>query len=79
VTGNNKVHFLGKQALAVLLSPDPNAVTPKAVAGTLNALRAASKQSLKRFVLTSSSAAALLSRRGTLVQPYMVQEDCSAV
>jgi nucleoside-diphosphate-sugar epimerase len=52
-------------------SPDPNAVTPKAVAGTLNALRTASKQSLKRFVLTSSSAAALLARqneRGIIVE-----------
>jgi nucleoside-diphosphate-sugar epimerase len=43
------------------MSPDPNAVIPKVVAGVLNVLEAASKHaSVKRFVLTSSSSAALI-------------------
>jgi nucleoside-diphosphate-sugar epimerase len=43
------------------MSPNPNFVIPKVIKGTLNALKAASKQeSIKRFVLTSSSTAALI-------------------
>lgn len=43
------------------MSPDPEAVIPFVVAATMNALQAASKHaSVKRFVLTSSSSAALL-------------------
>lgn len=43
------------------MSPDPNAVIPKVVAGVLNVLEAASKHaSVKRFALTSSSSAALI-------------------
>lgn len=42
-------------------NPDPEAVIPGVVKGVLNALEAASKHtSVKRFVLTSSSSAALL-------------------
>ncbi|KAL1966625.1 hypothetical protein VTN77DRAFT_4036 [Rasamsonia byssochlamydoides] len=45
----------------VSLNPDPNTVIPSAVKLTLNALQAAAKQpSIKRFVLTSSSTAALV-------------------
>jgi nucleoside-diphosphate-sugar epimerase len=45
----------------VSMSPDPNAVIPKVVAGVLNVLEASSKHaSVKRFVLTSSSSAALI-------------------
>ncbi|GFP58820.1 ketoreductase adrE [Trichoderma asperellum] len=44
----------------VSFGTDPNKVIPIAVQGTLNALEAASKQtSVKRFVITSSSAAVL--------------------
>lgn len=49
------------QASDVSFSSDPQAVIPKVVKGVLNALEAASKHSsVKRFVLTSSSSAALL-------------------
>lgn len=45
------------------MSPDPNAVIPKVIKGVLNPLEAASKNSsVKRFVLTSSTAAALVAR-----------------
>lgn len=43
------------------MNPDPNAVIPGTVKGTLNSLSAAAKEpSVKRFVLTSSSASALI-------------------
>ena len=45
------------------MNSDPKVVIPNVVAGTLNPLEAASKhESVKRFVLTSSSAAALIPR-----------------
>jgi nucleoside-diphosphate-sugar epimerase len=47
------------------MDPDPHKVVPGALAGVYNALSAAAKeQSVKRFVLTSSSAAALIPRPG---------------
>jgi NAD(P)-dependent dehydrogenase (short-subunit alcohol dehydrogenase family) len=43
------------------MSPDPDAVIPGSIAGTVNALASAAKEpGLKRFVLTSSSASALI-------------------
>lgn len=43
------------------MNPDPNAVIPGTVKGTVNSLTAAAMEpSVQRFVLTSSSAAALL-------------------
>lgn len=43
------------------MDPDPNAVIPGSIKGTVNALTAAAQeQSVKRFVLTSSSASALI-------------------
>jgi hypothetical protein len=45
------------------MDPDPHKVVPGALAGVHNALTAAAKEpSVKRFVLTSSSAAALIPR-----------------
>ena len=42
-------------------SPDPNTVIPPTVAGTINGLEAAAKESsVRRFVLTSSASAATL-------------------
>lgn len=47
------------------LSADPNHVIPGAIAGAINAIKAAySELGVKRFVLTSSSAAAIVSRPG---------------
>jgi nucleoside-diphosphate-sugar epimerase len=44
------------------LSPDPNIVVPRVVNSATNALKAAAKEpSVKRFILTSSSVAAVLS------------------
>ncbi len=44
-------------------SPDPNKLIPSVIAGTINALTAASKTpSIKRFVFTSSSTAILIPR-----------------
>jgi nucleoside-diphosphate-sugar epimerase len=46
------------------LSPDPNIVVPRVVNSATNALKAAAKEpSVKRFILTSSSIAAVLSTR----------------
>ena len=43
------------------MNPDPDAVIPKVLAGTLNPLIAAARtSSVKRFVLTSSSSAAVI-------------------
>ena len=43
------------------LDPDPNNVVPEAIAGVTNLLTAAAEEpSVKRFVLTSSSTAAIL-------------------
>lgn len=43
------------------MNPDPTAVIPGSVKGTVNALSAAAKEpSVRRFVLTSSSASALI-------------------
>jgi nucleoside-diphosphate-sugar epimerase len=47
------------------MSADASLVLPVAVEGTRNALEAAAKNStIKRFVLTSSSAAAIIPRPG---------------
>lgn len=49
------------QASDLSLDPDPNVVIPKVIRGTINILEAAAKQpSVKRVVLTSSSAAVLV-------------------
>lgn len=54
------------------LSNDPNDVIPITIAGALNALKAAySEPSVKRFVLTSSSSAAV----GSLDHGVTVTED----
>lgn len=43
------------------MDPDPNAVIPGSIKGTVNALTsAAQEESVRRFVLTSSSASALI-------------------
>ncbi|KAF4468631.1 Aldehyde reductase [Fusarium albosuccineum] len=59
-------------AASVAFDNDPNKIIPVTVAGTVNALKAAySEPSVKRFVLTSSSAAAV----GLLSSGVMVTED----
>jgi nucleoside-diphosphate-sugar epimerase len=45
-------------ATPVMAIQDPNVAIPTVIAGTTNALRAAAKEGIKRFVLTSSSTAA---------------------
>lgn len=53
-------------ATELSLSPNPHEVVPKAIAMTLNALRAAAKEpSVKRFVLTSSSSSAIIPKPDT--------------
>ncbi|CAM1510944.1 Fc.00g084570.m01.CDS01 [Cosmosporella sp. VM-42] len=48
------------------MDPNPNNIIPIAIAGAVNALKAAySEPSVKRFVLTSSSAATVMSSRDT--------------
>ncbi|KAF6796513.1 aldehyde reductase protein [Colletotrichum musicola] len=48
------------------MSPDPHAVIPGTVAGTINALASAMREpTVKRFVLTSSSASALVPKPNT--------------
>jgi nucleoside-diphosphate-sugar epimerase len=52
-----------EQASDLSMTADPHAVIPRIVKGTLNALEAAEKQeSIKRVILTSSSAAAFISQ-----------------
>ncbi|MBE3048054.1 hypothetical protein IMZ48_37205 [Candidatus Bathyarchaeota archaeon] len=53
-------------------SPDPNEVIPVTIAGGVNALKSAyAEPSVKRFVLTSSSSAAV----GTLDDGFSIGED----
>ncbi|KAI1812295.1 aldehyde reductase [Poronia punctata] len=48
------------------MNPNPHEVVPGSIAGTINALQAAARQpSVKRFVLTSSSASALIPKPDT--------------
>lgn len=57
-------------------SGDPNAVIPQAIAFALNALKSAYKEaSVKRFVLTSSSSAAVLSVADSTAPGVDVTED----
>jgi nucleoside-diphosphate-sugar epimerase len=59
----NRLTDFGEQASDLSMTADPHAVIPRIVKGTLNALEAAEKQeSIKRVVLTSSSAAAFISQ-----------------
>ncbi|GKT60581.1 nad dependent epimerase dehydratase [Colletotrichum tofieldiae] len=63
-------------AAVVGLNPDPNQVIPIAVSGSLNALKAAySEPGVKRFVLTSSSSAALPSGSEAYKQPHVITQD----
>ncbi|KZL85222.1 nad dependent epimerase dehydratase [Colletotrichum incanum] len=63
-------------AAVVGLNPDPNQVIPIAVSGSLNALKAAySEPGVKRFVLTSSSSAALPSNSEAYKQPHVITRD----
>ena len=63
------------QASIMTMNPDPNAVIPTVIAGTVNALSAAAKtSSVKRFVLTSSSTALLLPEPN---KPLVVTEGWS--
>lgn len=59
---------------------DPNTVIPIAVQGTLNALEAAAKQaSVKRFVITSSSAALLnpeSNKKGVKIDESKLKRSC---
>lgn len=55
------------------MNPNPYEVVPGTIAGTLNALKAAaSEPSVKRFVLTSSSASALIPKPNT---PFTVTTE----
>ncbi|KAI1263593.1 aldehyde reductase [Xylariaceae sp. FL1019] len=57
----NGVSAVVHTATNYTLNPNPHEVVPGTVAGTVNALSAAAKESsVKRFVLTSSSAAAII-------------------
>ncbi|OLN96042.1 Aldehyde reductase 2-like protein 1 [Colletotrichum chlorophyti] len=63
-------------AAVVAKSPDPNQVIPVSVAGALNALKASySEPTVKRFVMTSSSSAALPADYETFKQPHVVTQD----
>ncbi|KAJ0159950.1 Aldehyde reductase 2 [Colletotrichum tanaceti] len=63
-------------AAVISFNPDPNQVIPTAVSGTMNALEAAySERSVKRFVLCSSSVAAVPADPRTHKQPHVVTED----
>lgn len=56
------------------LSPDPNEVIPGSIAGAVNALKAAyGEPSVKRFVFTSSSSAAVVSHPE--IPAIVVKED----
>ncbi|KAK1980913.1 NAD dependent epimerase/dehydratase [Colletotrichum cereale] len=63
-------------AAVVQLEPNPYKVIPIAVAGSLNALKAAyAEPGVKRFVLTSSSAAALPAGPEAYKQPHVITHD----
>ncbi|KAM5347337.1 hypothetical protein ACJ41O_010342 [Fusarium nematophilum] len=54
-------------ATVASFDPDPNKVIPSTIAFAINTLKAAYKEpSVKRYILTSSSAATVLSQRGAL-------------
>ncbi|KAK2021105.1 NAD dependent epimerase/dehydratase [Colletotrichum zoysiae] len=63
-------------AAVLSLSPNPDEVIPITVAGSLNALKAAyAEPGIKRFVLTSSSAAALPAGPVAYKQPHIIRHD----
>ncbi|OLN95257.1 Aldehyde reductase 2-like protein 6 [Colletotrichum chlorophyti] len=63
-------------AAVLSISPDPNQVIPISVSGAINGLKAAySEPSVKRFVLTSSTAAALPADAESWKQPHVITHD----